>query len=158
MTSDAAATLKSAIGDRSAQIGIIGLGYVGLPLALAFAESGHRVLGFDTDPAKIDSLQRGESYLSHLDGGRVRRLVEDGLLRATADPCRLGEPDALLICVPTPLTAQREPDLSFVVGTTEAIASCLRPGQLVVLESTTYPGTTEEVVLEILESSGLACG
>ncbi len=158
MTSGAAAALKIAIGDRSAQIGILGLGYVGLPLALGFAESGYRVLGFDTDPAKIDTLERGECYISHLDGGRVRRLVEDGLLRATADPCRLGEPDALLICVPTPLTAQREPDLSFVVGTAEAIAGHLRPGQLVVLESTTYPGTTEEVVLEILERSGLACG
>ncbi|HVR95022.1 MAG TPA: nucleotide sugar dehydrogenase [Thermoanaerobaculia bacterium] len=158
MSSDPAALLAAAIRDRTARVGIIGLGYVGLPLALGFAEGGFAVLGFDTDPAKVGSLERGECYIPHLDGGRVRPLVEAGRLRATADMDRLGEPDALLICVPTPLTPQRDPDLSYVTGTAEAIARRLRAGQLVVLESTTYPGTTDEVVQVVLEKSGLACG
>lgn len=150
--------LKSAFRDRRATIGIIGLGYVGLPLALAFAEKGFNVLGFDVDQTKVETLERGDSYLSHLAADRISGLVTGGFLRATADLDRLSEPDALLVCVPTPLTPQREPDLSFVVGTTEAIARQLRRGQLVVLESTTYPGTTDEVVRVILERSGLVCG
>jgi UDP-N-acetyl-D-glucosamine dehydrogenase len=150
--------LRSAICDREARVGVIGLGYVGLPLALAFADKGFQVLGFDVDPAKVEALERGESYLSHLAAEQIGGLVAAGRLRATTDLDRLSEPDALLICVPTPLTAQREPDLSFVVGTTEAIARRLRRGHLVVLESTTYPGTTDEVVRTILERSGLVCG
>ncbi|HEX6201327.1 MAG TPA: nucleotide sugar dehydrogenase, partial [Thermoanaerobaculia bacterium] len=142
--------------DRSAVVGVIGLGYVGLPLAAAFAEVGFRVLGFDTDPEKIGALRAGRCYIRHLDAARVARLVEGGRLEPTADLDRLGEPDALLLCVPTPLTPQREPDLSFVRATAEAVARRLRPGQLVVLESTTYPGTTDEVLRPVLEAGGLA--
>jgi UDP-N-acetyl-D-glucosamine dehydrogenase len=136
---------------------VIGLGYVGLPLAALFAERGFRVLGFDTDPAKIEALAAGRCYIRHLDGERIAGLVAAGALAATGDLERLGEPDALLICVPTPLSPQREPDLSYVLATAREIARRLRPGQLVVLESTTYPGTTEEVLRPLLEASGLAC-
>jgi UDP-N-acetyl-D-glucosamine dehydrogenase len=158
MTSKAAAALHGAIADLSAHIGILGLGYVGLPLALGFAERGYRVLGFDTDAAKVAALGRGESYIPHLDAGRIGRQAAGGRLCATQDFGRLSEPDAILICVPTPLSPQREPDLSAVVASAESIARRLREGQLVVLESTTYPGTTEEVVQTILERSGLVCG
>ncbi|HSL81764.1 MAG TPA: nucleotide sugar dehydrogenase [Thermoanaerobaculia bacterium] len=137
-------------------VGVIGLGYVGLPLAAAFAEAGFRVLGFDTDPAKVEALRAGRSYIRHLDAARLAGLVEEGRLEPTADLERLGEPDTLLLCVPTPLTPQREPDLSYVRSTAEAVARRLRPGQLVILESTTYPGTTEEVLRPALESGGLA--
>jgi UDP-N-acetyl-D-glucosamine dehydrogenase len=136
-------------------VGVIGLGYVGLPLAAAFAEVGFRVLGFDTDPEKIGALRSGRCYIRHLDAARVARLVEEGRLEPTADLDRLGEPDAVLLCVPTPLTPQREPDLSFVRATADAVARRLRPGQLVVLESTTYPGTTDEVLRPVLEAGGL---
>lgn len=134
------------------------MGYVGLPLALAFVEAGFRVLGFDTDPQKIQKLNEGIAYIQHLQPARIERAVADGRLVASCDLARLGEPDALLITVPTPLTRQREPDMRYIVETTESIARSLRPGQLVVLESTTYPGTTEEVVLPILEKSGLRSG
>jgi UDP-N-acetyl-D-glucosamine dehydrogenase len=143
---------------RQAVVGILGLGYVGLPLAMAFAERGFTVLGFDVDPAKVAALARGECYLHHLGAERLRAAMAAGPFTATADFGRLGEPDALLVCVPTPLTAQREPDLSYVVDTTEAIAARLRPGQLVILESTTYPGTTEEVVAPRLAATGLRLG
>jgi UDP-N-acetyl-D-glucosamine dehydrogenase len=158
MSGALAASFEEAVRRRSARVGILGLGYVGLPLALGFAEAGFPVLGFDTDAAKVEALERGDSYISHLDGGRIRQLGAAGVLQATSDLGRLAEPDALLICVPTPLTPQREPDLSFVTATGAAIARGLRPGQLVVLESTTYPGTTDEVLQPILEASGLACG
>ncbi len=150
--------LASAISERSARVGIIGLGYVGLPLALAFTERGYRVLGFDVDEAKVQALARGESYIKHLDGGRVARMASSGRFEGTADFTRLGEPDAILICVPTPLTPQREPDMTFVERATRQIQACLRPGQMVVLESTTYPGTTDELVRGILEQTGLRCG
>ena len=150
--------LLSRIASRDARIGVIGLGYVGLPLAVAFAERGFPVLGFDVDPAKIAALGRGESYIRHFDAGQVAAVVAAGKLDATADFSRLGEPDALLICVPTPLTPQREPDLSYVETTVRQIAACLRPGQLVVLESTTYPGTTDELVAGLLAAEGRACG
>ncbi|MFL6261003.1 MAG: nucleotide sugar dehydrogenase [Thermoanaerobaculia bacterium] len=158
MISTQAIVLQDAIRERTALIGVIGLGYVGLPLALRLSESNFHVLGLDTDSAKIEVLKRGECYISHIEAGRVKRLMEEGRLCVTADLSRLGEPDALLICVPTPLTPQREPDLSFVTNTSEAIARTLRPGQMVILESTTFPGTTDEVVQPILESSGLICG
>jgi UDP-N-acetyl-D-glucosamine dehydrogenase len=153
-----AAELERAIREHTARIGIIGMGYVGLPLALSFAERGFAVLGFDLDAAKVAALERGECYLSHLDARQVQQLVAVGRLRSTGDLSRLAELDALLICVPTPLTAQRVPDLALVMEATREIARRLRPGQLVVLESTTYPGTTDEVVREILERPGLQCG
>jgi len=157
-TSGPAAALGDRIADRTALVGIVGLGYVGLPLALAFAEGGFAVLGFDVDADKVERLGRGETYVRHLDRGCVERAVRSGRLTATADFARLGEPDALLICVPTPLTPQREPDMTFITGTAEQIAARLRPGQLVVLESTTYPGTTDELLRGRLEAGGLACG
>ncbi len=153
-----ASGLRTAIESHEATVGIIGLGYVGLPLALAFAEKGFQVIGFDVDPAKIEALGRGECYIKHLDGDRLKTVVADGRLTATVDFLRLGEPDALLICVPTPLTPQREPDMSYVVNTAHQIKPCLRPGQLVVLESTTYPGTTDELLCGVLEGTGLRCG
>ena len=145
------------IQDRSAVIGIIGQGYVGLPLALVFEEAGFRVRGFDVDPAKVEALARGESYIRHIGSDRVRAAVGRGRFEVTTDFDRLAECDAILICVPTPLGEHREPDLSYVHDTARAIAARLRPGQLVVLESTTYPGTTDEEVLPILEGSGLRC-
>lgn len=150
--------LLAAFRERRATIGVIGLGYVGLPLALAAAKAGFHVLGFDVDPAKPACIANGASYFTHIPSAEVASAVAAGRLSATTDFERLAEPDALLICVPTPLTRHREPDLSFVESTARAIASRLRPGQLVVLESTTYPGTTEDVVRPILETSGLASG
>ncbi|HMB54011.1 MAG TPA: nucleotide sugar dehydrogenase [Thermoanaerobaculia bacterium] len=157
---DLAATdrLAAAIEERSALVGIVGLGYVGLPLALAFADAGFRVLGFDVDATKIERLERGESYVDHAPAERIAAHAADGRFAASGDFGRLGEADALLLCVPTPLTVQREPDVSYVVASAEAAARTLRPGQLVVLESTTYPGTTEELLRNVLETSGLACG
>jgi UDP-N-acetyl-D-glucosamine dehydrogenase len=146
------------IADRNVRVGIIGMGYVGLPLAVAFGGAGIRVLGFDVDPAKAEALNAGQSYIKHIAPERIAALREGGLLEATADMDRLAEPDALLICVPTPLTLHLEPDLSYVVKTTEAIAQRLRPGQIVILESTTYPGTTAEVMKPILERTGLRAG
>jgi UDP-N-acetyl-D-glucosamine dehydrogenase len=150
--------LRRRIADGSARVGIIGLGYVGLPLALSFVEAGFAVLGFDVDPAKIEALGRGESYIKHLDGGRLAAAASGGRFAATSDFSRLAEPDAILICVPTPLTPQREPDMTYVRGTALEVARWLRPGQLVVLESTTYPGTTEELLRGILAGGGLQCG
>jgi len=153
-----ATNLLSKITTRDALIGIVGLGYVGLPLAIAFADKGFAVLGFDVDERKVDAIGRGESYIKHLDGGRLESVVSAGKLTATTDFARLAEPDAVLICVPTPLTPQREPEMRYVDGTAREIAKRLRPGQLVILESTTYPGTTDELVRGILEASGLTCG
>ncbi len=143
---------------HDARVGIIGMGYVGLPLALAFTEKGFEVLGFDVDPEKIAKLRRGEGYIRHLDGGRVAAAATSGRFHATSDFGRLKDPDAILICVPTPLTPQREPDMTYVVGSARQVNAALRPGQLVVLESTTYPGTTDELVRGILEETGLHCG
>ncbi len=154
----AAQALSSRMAAREATVGVIGMGYVGLPLAVAFADAGLRVLGFDVDPAKAEALNAGESYIAHIDGARVAALRAAGRFEATADMTRLGEPDALLICVPTPLSRHLEPDLSYVSRTTETIAAHLRAGQLVVLESTTYPGTTAEVLRPILERGGLEIG
>ncbi|MEQ8846556.1 nucleotide sugar dehydrogenase [Botrimarina sp.] len=151
-------TLLGKLAGRSATIGVIGLGYVGLPLARAFIEAGYGVLGFDVDTVKTERIARGESYIRHIPSEWVREVVEGGRLHATADFRRLTEADVVLICVPTPLTETREPDLSYVVSTAEAVAKVLRPGQLVVLESTTYPTTTRDVVLPILSRSGLAPG
>ncbi len=153
-----AESLRKAIDERRARVGVIGMGYVGLPLSLAFVDKGFSVLGFDVDPGKVASLNAGESYISHLEEMFVRKGVEEGRLEGTSDFARLAEPDALLICVPTPLTGNREPDMQYIERTVQLIANALRPGQLVVLESTTYPGTTEELVKPALEQSGLVCG
>jgi UDP-N-acetyl-D-glucosamine dehydrogenase len=150
--------LRQAIEERTAKVAILGLGYVGLPLALTFAERGFPVLGFDVDDAKVERLGQGESYIDHVPAARVAALVESGRLEATADFGRLAEADALLLCVPTPLTPQREPDMTYVLGTVATVAAHLRPGQLVVLESTTWPGTTDELLRPRLEAGGLVCG
>jgi len=149
--------LLAAIEGRTARVGIIGLGYVGLPLARAFADAGYPVLGFDTDPGKVEKLARGESYIGHISDESVAAMKAAGF-EATDRFERLGEPDAIIICVPTPLTEARDPDLAYVVASARAIASTLRGGQLVVLESTTYPGTTRDVVLPILEAGPLKAG
>jgi UDP-N-acetyl-D-glucosamine dehydrogenase len=153
-----AARLHRLLDTGAATVAVIGLGYVGLPLALTAAERGFPVLGFDTDRSKVDALNAGRPYLKHIADGRLRPLLADRRFAATDDLVRLAAADIVTICVPTPLTPQREPDLQHVERTAEAIAAVLRPGQLVVLESTTYPGTTEELVLGILARSGLACG
>jgi len=145
-----------AFDDR--EIAVIGLGYVGLPLALTACEAGLKVVGLDVDGAKIPKLLRGESYLRHIPAARVKAAVDSGRFLPSGAFDRLAEVDAVLVCVPTPLGRHREPDLSFVEDTARVIARHLRPGQLVVLESTTYPGTTREVVKPILESSGLRSG
>src|SRR6266404_5640890 len=139
------------------KVGIIGCGYVGLPLALRFAEAGHKVTGFDTDPAKVSMLNAGKSYIEHIQQTKIQQFVNSRHFGATTDFSKLKETDAILICVPTPLDERREPDLSYVEQTATSIQPHLQKGHLVVLESTTYPGTTEELVLPILEKSGLKC-
>ncbi len=151
-------TLRQKIEQQSAVVGVVGLGYVGLPLVRAFVEAGYRVLGFDTDPAKVAQLKQGESYIRHISGEWIAGSIAADKFDVTADMQRLGEPDAILICVPTPLTDNRDPDLSYVASTAQHIAAALRREQLIVLESTTYPGTTRDVVLPILESNGLKAG
>src|SRR5216684_6131707 len=139
------------------KVAIIGCGYVCLPLALRFAEAGHKVTGFDTDPEKVKMLNAGKSYIEHISQNKIQQFVNSRHFGATTDFTRLKEVDAILICVPTPLNDYREPDLSYVEDTAKSISPNLQRGQLVVLESTTYPGTTEELVLPILEQSGLRC-
>lgn len=146
--------LKSKISKKQAKIGVIGLGYVGLPLVVAFAQKGFSVLGFDVDQYKVNQLKQAQSYIRHI----ASESLKNELISATTDMKQLHEVDVIIICVPTPLNIHREPDLSYVLDTTHAIARCLRAGQLVILESTTYPGTTEEVVLPILASTGLEIG
>jgi UDP-N-acetyl-D-glucosamine dehydrogenase len=154
--------LKSKIENGSAVVGVIGLGYVGLPLLRAFHDGGLPVIGFDIDPAKIQALKAGRNYLKHLDEqfgeAFAKELAVSTRFDATADFSRLGECDAVISCVPTPLGKHLEPDLSYVEKTAEDIAATLRPGQLVVLESTTYPRTTREVMLPHFEAKGLTCG
>jgi UDP-N-acetyl-D-glucosamine dehydrogenase len=147
------------IKSQKALIGVIGLGYVGLPLVREFTGSGMSVLGFDVDNKKVKQLLAGKSYIEHIPSKTVKDMVATGLFDATDDFAKLSKPDCILICVPTPLTKTREPDMSYVEATAHAIAKKLRPGQLIVLESTTYPGTTKEVMLPILEAgSGLKVG
>jgi UDP-N-acetyl-D-glucosamine dehydrogenase len=156
---DSAQPLIDAIESRNATIGVIGLGYVGLPLVLLFTESGFRVIGFDVDTNKTEALARGESYIRHIGPKRVAAaFTGEARAEATADYDRLAECDAILICVPTPLGVHREPDLKYVRMTAEAIAKRLRKGQLVVLESTTYPGTTREELLTRFNDRGMECG
>lgn len=157
-TTDVADALVALLQDRSAIVGIIGLGYVGLPLAAAAASAGFQTIGFDVDPQKPILINRGESYIDAVSSVDLSRLVAERKLRATEDFSTLEDCDVVVICVPTPLTRQREPDLSYVAATVDTIANTLRSGQLVILESTTYPGTTREVVKPRLEATGLRSG
>jgi UDP-N-acetyl-D-glucosamine dehydrogenase len=156
MTSSAAA-LSQKIDAKHAVVGVIGLGYVGLPLMAAFHAAGFKVIGFDIDPKKIEALHRGENYLKHLGDDLVSKMLGPRF-DATSDFARLGEPDAIIVCVPTPLGKHLEPDLSYVERTADDIAARLRAGQLVVLESTTYPRTTREIMLPRFEARGFKCG
>ena len=157
---DSASTdrLIEKIRTRQATVGIVGLGYVGLPLALTAAKAGFNVLGLDIDVRRVQALNNGHSGIRHVPNEEILRYVKRGRFTASSRPEDLGQADAIMICVPTPLTRHREPDLSFIVNTTRTIASVLRPGQLIILESTTYPGTTVEVMKPILEAGGLRSG
>ena len=152
------ARLAELINTKRAVIGVIGLGYVGLPLIRAFTGAGFRCMGFDVDQSKVDKLTAGQSYIKHIDSDALATLIKDKKFEPTADMTRLGESDCIIICVPTPLNESRDPDLSYIDGTAETIARTLRPGQLVVLESTTHPTTTRTNVLPVLEATGLKCG
>jgi UDP-N-acetyl-D-glucosamine dehydrogenase len=158
--SDASAfdDLLRRLEDRKACVGVIGLGYVGLPLVLLFADAGFRVIGFDVDEEKATKLARGESYIRHIGIDRIRAAFGTGRAEATTHFGRLAECDAIIVCVPTPLGAHREPDLKYIRITAETIAKVIRRGQIVVLESTTYPGTTREEMLPRFEATGLRCG
>ncbi len=149
--------LVKAIEAKTARVGVIGLGYVGLPLVMNFAGAGFSVSGFDVDEEKVRQLNAGESYIKHILSDGIRSILEAKRFRATSDFSRLSEMDAIIICVPTPLDERREPDLSFVENTARTIGRYLKRGQLISLESTTYPGTTEELILPILEQGGLHC-
>ena len=150
--------LAQKIQKKQALIGVIGLGYVGLPLIRAFTASGFRCLGFDVDQSKVDKLKAGQSYIKHIDSAAIQALINEKKFEPTSDMGRLGEADCIIICVPTPLNESRDPDLSYIEGTAHAIAKTLRPGQLVVLESTTHPTTTRVNVLPVLEATGLKVG
>ncbi len=147
--------LLSKIKNKEAVVGVVGLGYVGLPLLMEFVDQGFRTIGFDIDPVKVEKLNAGKSYIKHIDEARVKKVRQTNLFEATTDFGRIKEADAILICVPTPLTKHREPDLSYIIGTGETLSKNIRAGQLIVLESSTFPGTTEEVLKPILEKSGL---
>lgn len=153
-----AAEFERRAAARELTVGILGLGYVGLPLAEGFLGRGFKVLAYDPDAEKIAALQAGRTYIRHIDDARIGAMRDSGRLALTTDPARLAEADALLMCVPTPLNEHREPDLSYVEACARTIAAHLRPGQLVVLESTTYPGTSEELIRPILEAGGLTSG
>lgn len=147
--------LLDKINNKKAVVAVVGLGYVGLPLLMEFVEEGIKTIGFDIDDKKVNQLNNGKSYIKHIDGNRVKRVRDSKLFEATSDFARIKEVDCVLIAVPTPLTKHREPDMSYIVGTAKNIAPHIRKGQLIVLESSTYPGTTEEVLKPILEESGL---
>ncbi len=150
--------LFEAINNKTAMVGVIGLGYVGLPLIDAYVEAGFKAIGFDVDSKKTEALNKGKSYIAHIENSVIQSWLDKSSFEATVDMSRLNEADVILICVPTPLTSSRDPDLKYVESTAQAIKQCLRPGQLVVLESTTYPGTTRDVITPILEESGLDAG
>ncbi len=152
--------LSEKIDSKTAQVGIVGLGYVGLPLISAFTNAGFRCIGYDVDQLKIDALLAGRSYIKHIESATIADWMQRDVLEPTSDMSRLREADVVLICVPTPLTASQDPDLRYVELTAEAIAKVLRPGQMIVLESTTYPTTTRDVMVPILEQNpaGLRCG
>lgn len=151
-------SLLDKLADKSARTGVIGLGYVGLPLAVTAANQGLHATGFDIDQSKIDALMADESYIEAVASSDLARLRSAGLLEWTADFSKLSEMDVIVICVPTPLSKNRDPDLTYVEKTGHVVAKHIKPGTLVVLESTTYPGTTKEVLTPILETSGLTCG
>ena len=144
------------IKNKSVKVGIVGMGYVGLPLGLAFAAKKINVLGFDLDDKKVRLLMQGKSYIKHINGNKIKDAIKSGKLKATTDFSRLPEVDAIIICVPTPLDEHREPDMSYVVNTAKTIAKYLRKGQLVTLESTTYPGTTDEILKPLFENAAKA--
>jgi UDP-N-acetyl-D-glucosamine dehydrogenase len=160
VAAETAADLAEKIRSKSAIVGVIGLGYVGLPLINAFTSAGLRCLGFDVDWAKVQSLKEGVSYIRHFDSAIVQNWLDRDVFEPTADMSRLSEADAIVICVPTPLNASRDPDLTYIEATAYAIAQALRPGQLVILESTTYPTTTRDVLVPVLHQNlaGLRCG
>lgn len=147
--------LKEKIRKREARVGVIGMGYVGIPLTLTFLKAGFKLLGFDIDKSKVDKLNQGKSYIKQYPAKMFASYLKEGKFSATSNFDRLNQVDCIIICVPTPLTPMREPDLSYIINTTQEIAKTLRKGQLIVLESTTYPGTTEELVLPKLEEHGL---
>ena len=151
-------SLLDRIDRREALVGIVGLGYVGLPLAVEFAEVGFRVIGLDVHAGKVDALNRGESYIPDIPADTIQRLVADGRLRATTEYADLKEVDAISICVPTPLRKTRDPDMSYVIQAVDAVTAVAHPGLLVILESTTYPGTTTELVVPKLEAEGYRVG
>lgn len=148
------------IENKDAVVGIIGLGYVGLPIVIRFCEEGFRVIGFDVDPAKIESVNKGKSYIKHIPSEKIASFVKkpSPSFEATTDMSNLKRADAIIICVPTPLTDKREPDLTYIENTAKEIKKYLRPGQLISLESTTYPGTTDELLLPLFEENGLKAG
>ncbi|MHC4289026.1 MAG: NAD(P)-binding domain-containing protein, partial [Planctomycetota bacterium] len=148
-------TLEQKIETKKAIVGILGLGYVGLPLAREFATAGVKVLGFDIDEKKVKKLNAGKSIIKGVPNGVVKKMVVDKKFSATTNMARIKNADAILICVPTPLTENREPDMTYVENSCWTISKYLRKGQLVSLESTTYPGTTRELMLPVLETSGL---
>lgn len=150
--------LEQKIRDKKAVVGVIGLGYVGLPLLNAFIKAGFTTMGFDIDQRKVDALLKGQSYIKHIPSEMIANWLSSKQFEPTSDMSRLKEADCILICVPTPLNESRDPDMSYIEGTTESIRAALRPGQLVVLESTTYPTTTRDVVLPILSKTGLKSG
>ncbi len=156
--SPAAAALARKIDDRSAVVAVVGLGYVGLPLTRVFHNAGFRVIGYDHDPVKIEKLKAGESYLKHLGSDLAAKLRQTGRFTPTLDPDLLRDADAIILCVPSPLGAHGEPDMSYIHDSTRMVAKRLRSGQLVSLESTTYPGTTRQECQPLLEASGLRCG
>lgn len=146
------------IKDRDIVVAVLGLGYVGLPLVREFAGAGLRVAGFDIDQKKVDILNSGRSIIKHIPHSQIKAMIKKGMFKATSNMARLKTADAILVCVPTPLTENREPDMQYIISSSKAIARCLRPGQLIIFESTTYPGTTRELVVPILETSGLKAG
>lgn len=150
--------LLQKINNREIVYGVIGLGYVGVPLAAAAASSGIRVIGYDVSDEKVNSINRGESYIEDVSSDELKKLVEGGLLRATSDESELTGADVISICVPTPLGKTREPDMSYIIAASQTIKRNAREGQLIILESTTYPGTTREILLPILEENGLRVG
>ena len=158
MTTNWEQELIAKAASRQALIGVVGLGYVGLPLVAEMAAAGYRVLGFDVTQRVVDHVNQGVSHVQDVPSERLAKFVKAGRVTATTDLSRMGEPDCLAICVPTPLSKSRDPDVSYILAATASVAKTIRPGQLVVLESTTYPGTTRELMLPALEQGGLTVG
>jgi UDP-N-acetyl-D-glucosamine dehydrogenase len=156
--SHVAESLRDRLKTRKAVIAVVGMGYVGLPMALEFTKAGFETVGLDVDSERCRALTEGRSYIADVSDEELRDAVAGGLFKVSADSKRLADADVILICVPTPLRKSKDPDLTAILGAGEAVANCLRPGQLVILESTTYPGTTEEILLPMLEQSGLTVG